>query len=119
MDPADRIADFGGLAQCFVGGAQSVVEDDDPMGAALRHHQPLHLRVIDPADLVLVVEIGDAGVVTDKAEAVTLERKLACMVPAIAQRDAMLLRPAADPLVGGAGRADEGDRHRLGIDGVI
>ena len=97
-----------------------MVEDDDAPCPALTLHQGFHFRVVDPADLVLVVEIGDPRVVTDKAEAVLFEREIDGVEPAVADRHPVLLgSAAAGALVGGAGRPHQGHRHSLGVDKII
>ena len=110
MHAAHDLADLGGLAQLLIRRAQGVIEHDDALGAALGFHQRFHLRVIDPADLALVVEIADLGVVMDKAKAVALEREAVGIGPAVAQHDAMRVGfAAAGSQIGGAGRADQRD----------
>ena len=117
---AHRVSDLGGGAQRVVGGAQSMIEHDDPVGAALGHNQPFHLRVVDPADFILVIKIGHPGRMMDKAKAVLLEREFPDFQSAVAQCDAVLLAVAAAgaPVRFSRG-ADQGDRQGLGIDKII
>ncbi len=120
MDAADDLADLLRGAQFVVGGAQGVIEDDDALCPALPLHQRFHLGVIDPADLVLIVEIGDPAVMIDKAEAVLFEDEIGGMDPAVAQGDAVRLGiAAADTLVRFAGRAHQGHRHGFVIAEII
>ena len=56
MDPADDVADFLRLALVAAGGAQRVVEHDDPLGAADLFDQVLAFRVVDAPDLVVVMK---------------------------------------------------------------
>jgi hypothetical protein len=81
-----------------------VVEHDDARGAALGLHQRLHLRVVDAADLVVVEEIGDLGIVTHETEAMAIERERLGSAPRIANGHAVRVERAAGAGVGGARR---------------
>jgi hypothetical protein len=97
-----------------------VIKDDDAPGAALGFYQRFHLRVVDPADLVLVVEIGDLGVVMHKPEAVALQREAVGIKPAVVQCDAPRVGLAtANPRVGAARRAHQRDGCGAGIDKIV
>ena len=84
---ANDFADLGGLAQFLIRRTQCVIEYNHPRGTALGLHQRFHLRIVDVADFILVVEIRDVGVVTHKAKAVAFERKTVGIGPAIMQHD--------------------------------
>jgi hypothetical protein len=104
VDAAHDLPDLVGLAQLIVGRAQRVVEYLDARGPAFGLHQCLHFRVVDLAHFVLVEEIEDFGVVSNKTKPVALKREIAGIDPPIAQHDAAgLRRTAADPLVAPAG----------------
>ena len=97
-----------------------MVEHDNAPGPALGFHERFHLRVIDPADLALVVEVADPGVVTHEPEAVALEREVIRDEAAVAQHDpARVGLPAADPRIGATGGADQRDRRVACIDEII
>ncbi|HZU90482.1 MAG TPA: hypothetical protein VE993_14610 [Stellaceae bacterium] len=120
MHAAHDVADLGRLAQGVVGGAQGVVEHDDAQGAALGLHQSFHLRVVDAADLFLVVEIADLRVVTDKAEAFPFQAKTVRIGPTVADDDPMRVRlAAAGPRVPAAGRRHQRDRLQVGVEKIV
>jgi len=57
--------------------------------------------------------------VADEAKPVALQRETGGVEPAVAHHDAVGVRlAAADPLVACTGCADQGDRHRLGVDEI-
>ncbi len=115
VHPADDVADLLRRALILAGGAQRVVEHDDPPGAADLSDQRLALRVINSADLVLVVEIGDAGAVRHEAEALALENEAVGHRPAVMDLDAMgFAVVAAEAAVAAAGRGDLGDEFLAG-----
>src|SRR5260370_2065124 len=105
---AHDLADLACLALIRVGGAQRVIEYDHARGAALGLHQRLHLRVVDLAYFVFVEEIGDLGVVTDKTEALAIERKRPSVQPRIADGHAAWIRRAAAAYIGRARRSGLG-----------
>ncbi len=105
---AHDLADLACLALIGVGGAQRVIEYDHARGAALGLHQRLHLRVVDLAYFVFVEEIGDLGVVTDKTEALAIERKRPSVQARIADGDAMGIERAAAAHIGRARRSGLG-----------
>src|SRR5262249_44758991 len=86
---AHDLADLARLTLVVVGGAQGMVEDDDARGAALGLHQRLHLRIIDAADLVVVEEVDDLGVVANETEAMAIERERVGAAPRIVDRRAV------------------------------
>src|SRR5439155_1418447 len=103
-------ADPRSRAQILVRRAQGVIEYEDALGAALGFYQRFHLRVVNSADLVFVVKIGDLGVVMHKAEAVALQRKAVGVGPAIVQTHAVGVRfTTSGPRVDRARPADQGD----------
>src|SRR5260370_7250173 len=83
------LADLARLALLIIRRAQGVIEDDNARGAAFGFHQRFHLRIIDPADLVLVEEIRHFRVVTNKTEAVAIEHERLRIEPPIPHRPAM------------------------------
>src|SRR5260370_16103799 len=89
------LADLARLALLIIRRAQGVIEDDNARGAAFGFHQRFHLRIIDPADLVLVEEIRHFRVVTNKTEAVAIEHERLRIEPRIADRHAMGVDRAA------------------------
>ena len=89
------LADFLGLAQFVVGGAQRMVEHDDALGAALGFDQCFHLRVVDAADFVVVEEIADRGVMPHETEAVALQREIFDVRTAVMDFDAPRIGRAA------------------------
>jgi len=95
-----------------------VVEDDDPFGAALAPDQRLAFRVVDPPYLGIVVEIGDPGRGTDKAEALALELEAVGAEPAVVDHHRVGFAIAADALVAPSRRGDIGD-ELVGISGEI
>ena len=119
MDAAHDLPDLVRFAQLIIGRAQRVVEYLDARGPAFGLHECLHFRVVNCAYFVLVEEIDDFGVVSNKTKPVALKHEISGIDPAIAQQDAARLRrTAADPLVAPAGGADHGYRHRLRVDKI-
>ena len=83
MNTADDLSGPLRLAYFVVGSAERVVEHDDALGAALAFDQRFHLRIVDPPDLILVVEVLDFGVVAHEAKAVALQHKIFRMVTTV------------------------------------
>src|SRR5262249_2424847 len=79
-----HLADLARFAQFIIRRTQGVIEDDDARGAAFGFYQRFHLRIIDAADLLLVEEVGDLGVVTNETEAVAIEHEWFRLHPRIA-----------------------------------
>ena len=71
-----------------------MVEDEDAAGTGHLGDEALGLRVIDPAHLVIVVEIGDPRVVPDKAEPVAVEPE-----PVVAAPEPVPAEPESEPPV--------------------
>src|SRR5262249_4606113 len=116
---AHDLTDLARLTLIGVGRAQRVIKYDHARGAALGLHQRLHLRVVDPADLVLVEEIGNLGVVTDETEALAIERKRLRVQPRIADGHAMEIERAAATAAGRARRRGLGEYLLAIIDNVV
>ena len=66
-----------------------MIEDLHARRAAFGLHQLFHFAIVAAANLVLVEEIGDLGVVAHEAEAMAVERKSAGLVASVVERDAM------------------------------
>src|ERR1700751_472137 len=97
-----------------------MIEDDDPLGAALGFYQRFHLPVINPADLVLVIEVPDLGLVMHKSKAVALQGEAVGMGPAVAQNAAVRVgSPAAASHIRPARRADHREGPGARIDKII
>ena len=60
-----------------------MVEYDDTLGAALAFDQRFHFRIVDPPDLILVIEVLNFGVVAHEAKAVALQHKIFRMGTAV------------------------------------
>ena len=60
-----------------------MVEYDDALGAALAFDQRFHLRIVDPPDLILVIEVLNFGIVAHEAKAVALQQKIFRMGTAV------------------------------------
>ena len=60
-----------------------MVEYDDALGAALAFDQRFHLRIVDPPDLILAIEVLNFGVVAHEAKAVALLHKIFRMGTAV------------------------------------
>src|SRR5262249_37187051 len=75
--------------------------------------------VVDAADLVLVVEIRDLGVVPHEPETVAVEHEIARMRPSVVHGDAARVRRAAGAHVERAGPARVGVDRLAGIAEVI
>ena len=101
---AHDLADLARLTLLVVRGAQRMIEHDHARRSAFGLHQRFHLRVIDPADLVFVVKIGDLGVVTDETEAVAIEHERLWLQPRIADGHAAGVKRAAAAHIGCARR---------------
>src|SRR5205814_2852156 len=99
MHAADDVANLLVLALFVAGGAQRVIEHDDALGAADFLYQRLTFRVVNAADLVLVVEIPYSALIADKTEALALEIEAGRQRPAIQNLYAMGLVAAALALV--------------------
>src|SRR5262249_56460376 len=88
VDAAHDLADLARLALTVIRRAQRVIEDDDARGSAFGFHQRFHLRIIDPADLLLFEEVRDFRLVMNETEAVAIEHERLLDEGAIADRHA-------------------------------
>src|SRR5437762_2948571 len=100
---ADDLANLFRFAQFVIGGAQRVIKNDDAFGAALGFDQRLHLRIVDPADFILVVEVGDIGVVAQEAKSMALQREFLRMGTAVMNGYAARIGLAARARIAAAG----------------
>ena len=115
MHPADDVADLLALALPVAGGAQGVIEHDDPLGAADLFNQRLAFRVVDPPDFVLIEEIADPGGAIDKAEPLALELETVGQGSAVMDLDPMGFVVAALALVAAARLGDLGHELLAGV----
>ena len=78
MDAGCRLARTAArvVAQARHPAALQMVEDEHAAGAGVFLEKRLGLRVVDPANLVVVPEILDRGAVLDQAEAFAVEVQL-------------------------------------------
>ncbi len=107
---AHDLADFLGLAQLVVGGAQRMVEHDDALGPALGFDQLDHFRIVDPPDFILVVEIAHLGRVIDKTETVAIELEAIHLEPAVVHLHLARIVGSAAAAIVGAGLAGIGEQ---------
>src|SRR5215831_11084476 len=76
MGVAYRAADLFFFTGRLVGGAQGVIEDNDPFGPGGSFDQFLGLLVVQVANFVLVVKVFHLGLVIDEGESFTLQGHL-------------------------------------------
>ena len=119
MHAAHDFADFLGLAQFVIGGAQRVVEHHDALGAAFGFDQRFHFRIVDALDLGLVVEIGNLGVVPHETEAVAVQHEILGVRAAVVNSDAARIGRAAGARVAAAGAGDDGEDLGSVVDDVV
>ena len=89
-----------------------MVEHHDALGAALGFDQLDHLRIIDVADLRLVEEVGDRGLMPGKLKAFAVERSVD--VPAVADDHVMRIQRAEGAHLGRAA-ADRLDHDLVAV----
>src|SRR5262249_44314142 len=96
-----------------------MIEPDDALGAALKLDQRLHLRVVDAADFILVVEFLHFGVVANETKAMALKHKILRVWPAIVNGDAARIRRAARASISAARTGDDCEDFAAIVDDVI
>ena len=118
VHPGHDLADFARFTIGIVGRPQSVIENHDTGGAALRFHQRFHFWVINSPHFAIVEEVGDFGVVAHETKALAIEHEFVGVRTAVVDHDTPRISGAA-ALVGRPSTARLGENLHPIVNEII